>query len=137
MMNLKLLFFALVQLQIVKSEKHPVRDEIVDEIKLKATSWKPREVSDNPLRHRSVESLKASMGQLGVSEASLGSDMFKSVAQSAMDVFRQITSTMGVTTGRKEAVHKLKQSADGDDDDLPLNFSWRDKMPECLGPIQD
>jgi hypothetical protein len=27
-----------------KTQKHPVRHEIVEEIKLKATSWKPREV---------------------------------------------------------------------------------------------
>lgn len=47
--------------------KHPIRHEIVDEIKLKATSWKPKEVEDNHLRHRSPESLKASMGHLGTS----------------------------------------------------------------------
>ena len=35
--------------------KHPVRQEIVDEIKLKATSWKPREVEDNHLRHVPIE----------------------------------------------------------------------------------
>ena len=73
-----------------KQQKHPIRHEIVDEIKLKATSWKPREVEENHLRHRSVESIKNSMGHLGTSPASLGADFFKSVTESAMDVFKQI-----------------------------------------------
>ena len=116
--------------------KHPIRQEIVDEIKLKATSWKPQEVSENHLRHRSVESLKASMGYLGTSQASFGADVFKSVTKSAMDVFKQISSTVGL----KESTHRVKQSSptsDSQDDedkyDLPVEFSWRSKFPECLG----
>lgn len=42
---------------------HPVRQEIVDEIKLKATSWKPKEVNENHLRHIDVSK---SMGHLGM-----------------------------------------------------------------------
>ena len=68
-------------------QKHPVRQEIVDSIKLKATTWKPKEVEENHFRHRSVESIKGSMGHLGTSQASLGADLFKSVTKSAMDVF--------------------------------------------------
>lgn len=42
---------------------HPVRQEIVDEIKMKATSWKPKEVNKNHLRHIDVSK---SMGHLGM-----------------------------------------------------------------------
>ena len=112
MLRMNLMMLAvLTSWQIANAEdaaKHPIRQEIVDEIKLKATSWTPKEVSENHMRHRSVESIKGSMGHLGTSEASLGADVFKSVAKSAMDVFRQIQSTV---TGRKEETHRVKQSS--------------------------
>ena len=46
-------FAAVCTLSVVmaKEVQHPVREEIVDEIKLKATSWKPKEVHENHLRH--------------------------------------------------------------------------------------
>ena len=34
----------LVSLALAEGKKHPVREDIVEEIKLKATSWKPKEV---------------------------------------------------------------------------------------------
>ena len=44
---------------------HPVRQEIVDDIKLKTTSWKPREVHENHLRHVPQDQLGSLMGSLG------------------------------------------------------------------------
>ena len=41
---------------------------------------------------------------------------------------------------KKDESLKLKQSAEDafvTDDDLPRQFSWLDKMPECIGPIED
>lgn len=92
-MNLMMLAVLMTSFQVASAEeaaKHPIRQEIVDEIKLKATTWTPKEVSENHMRHRSVESIKGSMGHLGTSPASVGADVFKSVTQSAMDVFRNI-----------------------------------------------
>jgi hypothetical protein len=48
-------------------KQHPVRHEIVEEIKLKATSWKPREVDQNHLRHIPVENIHLMTGSLGMS----------------------------------------------------------------------
>ena len=92
-MNLMMFAVLMTSFQVASAEeaaKHPIRQEIVDEIKLKATTWTPKEVSENHMRHRSVESIKSSMGHLGTSQTSVGADVFKSVTQSAMDVFRNI-----------------------------------------------
>lgn len=43
-----------------------MRQEIVDEIKLKATSWKAREVADNHLRHVPASNLLGLTGSLGM-----------------------------------------------------------------------
>ena len=48
-------------------KEHPVRHEIVEEIKLKAKSWKPREVAQNHLRHIPTENIHLMTGSLGMS----------------------------------------------------------------------
>ena len=70
------------------AEQHPVREEIVEEIKLKATSWKAKPVNDNHMRHRSVESIKNSMGHLGAAPKILPTDFLKTMAHSASDLFK-------------------------------------------------
>jgi len=49
-----------------------------------------------------------------------------------------MTSAMGL---KSEAFsHHLQQTSpnvEAVDSDLPLSFSWREKMPECLGPIEN
>ena len=136
---LVLVIAALTASEVAASEamKHPIRDEIVEEIKLKATSWTPKEVSANHFSQRSAESIKASMGHLGTAPTSLGAEMFKKVSKGAMSVFKQMTSAFGTSaaTDKDQAFH-LKQEQMSDSD-LPHEFSWREKMPECLGPIED
>lgn len=39
------------------SARHPVSQEIVDEIKAKATSWEPMEVHENPLSKMSYHEI--------------------------------------------------------------------------------
>ena len=41
---------------------HPINQEIVDEIKAKATSWTPMEVDENPLSKLSAEEVKGLLG---------------------------------------------------------------------------
>jgi len=108
---------------MAEASKHPIRDEIVNEIKLKTNSWKPKEVSSNHLRHRSVESIKTSMGHLGMTPTSIGAEMFKKVSRGALDMFKQMTSAFGVSKTKVD-VHHLKQEPEFDSD-LPDNFSWR------------
>ena len=119
-LNVSLLAIAIATVAAKKSEKHPVREEIVEEIKLKTTSWTPKAVDDNHMRHQSVESLKHSMGNMGASPTSLGAEVLKKVAHGAFDVFHSLTSAAGLS--KKEEVHKLKQISDVN---LPTEFSWR------------
>lgn len=97
-----LVTIATVSMAEASAAKHPVREEIVEEIKLKATSWTPKEVGANHIRHRSVESIKASMGHLGTAPSSLGAEVFKKVTSGALDMFRQITSVFGGVSAEKE-----------------------------------
>lgn len=53
-----ILYFALA------NALHPVREEIVEDIKLKATSWKPKEVSQNHLRN--TKDIAGLLGSLGL-----------------------------------------------------------------------
>jgi len=89
---------ALTAVVVVAESQHPVRDSIVEEIKLKATSWKPKAASENHLRHRSLDSIKASMGHLGVSPKFAPTDFLSTIAHTASDFFKQITATFGHET---------------------------------------
>ena len=158
---------AAVAIAASAEELHPVREEIVEQIKLKASSWTPKEVKDNKLRHRSSESIKNSMGHLGVSPSLMPTDFLKTVAGTASDFFKKVASTMGLDELKNEHFRlkqesgdkadekeKKKDKKDKDDKDkepeeciddgsrpcpngLPEKFSWREERPSCLGEIQD
>ena len=50
---------------VVLADKHPVRQEIVDEIKAGTNAWWPREIHENHLRHVPVEKIPGKTGNLG------------------------------------------------------------------------
>ena len=65
-------------------------------------------------------------------------------------MFDQITSAMGLKGSAYE--HHLKQASDSPTEEettievpddfglftgIPASFSWREKMPHCVGPIED
>ena len=126
--------------------QHPVRDEIVEEIKLKATSWKPKEVHENHLRHVPADKIKGRFGQLGTTPFSKGVETMTKITKGAMGMFDQMTSALGLKGSALE--HHLQQASDaleveasaddwGLSSGIPASFSWREKMPECLGPIEN
>ena len=45
--------------------QHPIRQEIYDEILLKATSWRPKPIAQNHLRHMRVDEIEGMLGLLG------------------------------------------------------------------------
>ena len=61
--------FALTSIMVVQSQssgmRHPVRQEIVDEIKTRTKSWVPVEVKDNKFRDVPVEQLLGKLGYMG------------------------------------------------------------------------
>ena len=89
-MNVCLVATTILTTVALAEEKHPVREEIVNDIKLKTTSWKPKEVENNHLRHRSVESIRQSMGHLGTSRPTLGGEIMKTVKHGASEVFNML-----------------------------------------------
>lgn len=50
----------------VAAKVHPINEDIVKEIKAKATTWTAHEVNENPLRHHTVESLQGLLGDHGM-----------------------------------------------------------------------
>ena len=135
-----------------KEQLHPVRQEIVDDIMLKTTSWKPKAVENNKLRHRSPESIKNSMGHLGVAPSVVPTAWLKTMASGATSLFKQVAHTFGIESVKNEhlrlkqgsdAAEKSDKKSEGEDEqkepesEFPDHFSWRDERPECLGVIQD
>jgi cathepsin B len=51
----------------LNAKQHPINEDIVKEIKAKATTWIPHEVAENPLRHHSAETLQGLLGDSGSS----------------------------------------------------------------------
>ena len=62
--------FAITSIMVVQSQssgtmRHPVRQEIVDEIKSRTKSWVPVEIQDNKFRDVPVEQLLGKLGYMG------------------------------------------------------------------------
>lgn len=57
---------------------------------MKTTSWKPKAVEDNHMRHKSVETLYHSLGHnhLGTTKTSKGTEVFRTITHGAYDMFR-------------------------------------------------
>jgi len=47
---------------VAANQGHPVHKDIVDEIKQKATTWKPLEVNENPFANKSIAEIYALLG---------------------------------------------------------------------------
>ena len=140
----------LISLALADGKLHPVRKEIVEEIKLKATSWKPKEVHENHLRHVPADKMHLRFGHLGSTPFSKGAEVMTKITKGAISVFDQVTSAMGLKGSVFE--HKLREETDANPESeetsklpeesttasgVPINFSWRTEYPECLGPIED
>jgi len=142
----------LLSVTLASDMKHPVREEIVQDIKLKATSWKPKEVHENHLRHVPADKIQGRFGQLGNTPFSKGAEVMTNISKGAKSVFDQITAAMGLKAGAFEH-HLQKASSDAKEEEkeedipdadefgmfsgVPASFSWREAYPECLGPIED
>ena len=141
---------SIISLAMASVKQHPVREDLVEEIKLKATSWKPKEVSDNHLRHVPADKVHLRFGHLGNTPFSKGAEVMTKITKGAISVFDQVTSAMGLKGSVFE--HKLLEASDAATSSeqvaditedisgasgIPTSFSWRKEYPECLGPIED
>ena len=57
----KLVLLGLPLLAVVQA-RHPVSQEVVDEIKAKATTWEPMEVHENPLSRLTYHEIQNLLG---------------------------------------------------------------------------
>ena len=58
----KILVVGTISAFAAASDYHPVNQEIVDEIRAKATTWEPMEVHENPLASKSIEEIRGLFG---------------------------------------------------------------------------
>lgn len=141
---------------VALASQHPVRQEIVEEILLRATSWKPRPVQENHLRHLDLAEIQGMMGLLGTQP--FGNDHF-SVIEKAYSTLHSLFGGLGdwrnwdvedddVKDEPKEEkakpsdrkpveIHSDADQQEASKDVQTKAFSWLEKMPECIGPIQD
>ena len=54
---------SLLAASALAEKAHPVRQEVVDQVRLRTASWQPKEVHENHLRHYAVDRLP--LGNLG------------------------------------------------------------------------
>lgn len=51
-------------LAFTQAHIHPVNEEIIAQIKARATTWEPMEMEENPLHHMSLETVKGMLGTI-------------------------------------------------------------------------
>ncbi|CDW76850.1 cathepsin b [Stylonychia lemnae] len=110
--------------------RHPVRQELVEEIKLKAESWTPVETHQNLLRDVHPDKIKSRLGNLGFQEGSLISKL--------MSYLPFKTKFLGNHNHEHNAKssHKKLQSPMLQDI-FPQSFDFREQHPTCLREIRD
>ena len=87
---------------------------------MKATSWKPREVDQNHLRHIPADRLHLMMGSLGVSPLSEQIKTGKKFVSGAKNIFSYVTDLFGLNKQKKNL--QGWQDWDVNDDSLiPVN----------------
>lgn len=101
---------------IQASNNHPVRQELVDEIKLKATTWTPTEVHHNILRDVHPDEMKNRLGNLGNFEKSL---------------VQKLINLNPFTSHARMASYKAGKNYIKSSDRFPKEFDAREKWPLC------
>jgi hypothetical protein len=81
--------------------KHPVREEIVEEIRLKAKSWTPKAVEHNHLRDIPVDQVHMMLGIMGSTHSNpitdtAGSYLMQGFSK-AIDFFPSIQKFLGLS----------------------------------------
>lgn len=96
---------------------HPVRHDIVEEIKLKTNKWTPKEVHENHLKDVHPHVLNKRLGSLG---------------NKAKSFFEYIASPFA-SLKKAPSPHR-KQITAGD---KPKHFDAREEWPGCIHPVQE
>ncbi|CDW75739.1 cathepsin b [Stylonychia lemnae] len=113
-------------------DNHPVRDEIVEKIKVHAKSWKPMETGDNRLGDIPLEQFAMKLGRIPDI-----SQITNKISQGVHDAFRFFNHRQSASshhTVMSKKYMKLLQEQGGE---IPKSFDSRQKWPDCMHPIRD
>jgi hypothetical protein len=111
--------------------KHPVREEIVEEIRLKAKSWTPKAVEHNHLRDVPMDQIHMKLGIMGATVSNpitdtAGSYILQGMSK-VMDFIPSIQKFLGVS----------KRLRVDEPIEIPEHFDSREKWPQCIHDIRD
>lgn len=114
-------FYVSLLAAIAYAEKaHPVRQEVVDQVRLRTSSWQPRAVHENHLRHYAVDKLP--LGNLGTDDYSTSPlEVGIKAINFTKEKFDQLTNLVGSHHASKQHTPKLRDYSDWDitpDDDV-------------------
>ena len=82
---LRLIVIGTVAAFTAATNSHPVNEDIVNEIKEKATTWEPMEVEENPLSAKSIEEIGGLFGSFEMEGANIAPPQIKDSVPSFLD----------------------------------------------------
>ena len=118
---LAITLFSSLSLQVTK---HPVRQEIVDQIKERTSSWTPVEVHKNILRDVHPDEINGRLGYLGAKEKS------KSIFDFFFHKRKPLANNHPTLSASKG--NGIKPS-----EKFPKSFDAREQWPGCVGEVRD
>ena len=130
---------------------HPVRQELIDEIKSKTNKWQPIEVYDNHFRHVKAEHLYSGLGNRGgeapITESTAAPNFVESTFQPILNfgkgIFDIITGESALKDDmpaylvppggfpKKPEYMRPKQKMIKGDPSLPVAYNTREAFPYC------
>ena len=124
-----LVILALFGVSQQTTRKHPVRQEVIDEIKLKADTWTPMELHQNKLRDVHPENIKKRLGNKGTqpNPFSFLDKIFK------WSPFGHGIRSYAIDKGfmKIESSHPVLQQS------IPDSYDFREHYPNCTRYIRD
>lgn len=115
--------------------KHPVREEIIEEIRLKAKSWIPMSIQENSLIDIPEELMHMKLGIMGSNSYSTpnfvmenASELIYTIISDIIDFVPNMKKFLGLTKSVP-----LK----GSNTTLPDAFDAREKWPPCIHGVRD
>lgn len=118
--------FVLALVVAASARKHPVRQEIVDDIRAKTASWQPMEVHENKLRHTDADKIHLRMGALDFDRVER-----KTLAEKAVDSFGFLGNLIGHSVDALKGWTDWDVPDDGEDTQEPKTD---DPKPEPDAP---
>lgn len=119
------MLLSLLAATALAEKAHPVRQEVVDQVRLRTASWQPKEVHENHLRNYAVDKLP--LGNLGSDDSNSALEVGIKAISFTKEKFDEIRSDLFGSLHHTS--HKLTDYSDWDilpDDDV---YADEDEQP--------